>query len=97
MILNGKYIILYNKDMEFILNFLYREGYYWNENNDKEKNDMIPHLIKHCNVIVLHSYNNGPQLTYFSQIYNIGIFAKGESELNVNVLYREDKLKRILK
>jgi len=96
-ILEGKYILLENKDFRKIITILYNNGYYWKDYYDTYgRDDMINYMINYydvasitCDGYILIGYSNFDVLDYKEFI--------NKEQLYVENLFREEKLKRILK
>jgi len=99
MILEGKYIKLTEKNYNYILNYLYIEGYYFGLfNGDIDNVETIRFLNNqnlkiHNNPAVIFSIEKRLYFTHYSDTLNI----KYRKELNIQVLFREKKLKHILR
>ena len=96
-ILDGKYIILNKKNYSYFLSILYNMNYYWEEDdpiNPKHHSDLLD--IYEFNLLdKIYVYSIGKRLSWW---YNNNIDDDIErTQLNVNVLLRQYKLKRILK
>jgi len=102
MILEGKYIedCLCNKyieinrnNAEYVLKIIYSKGYKWTSALYNINQTMNYYKLTVCKYIKL--YDDGI-FTLANTINDVNYLKKFE-EFNVNILMREDKLKRILK
>ena len=91
MILEGKYIILEGKQIGHVLEKLYDMGYVWNSRYIDNVGEL---LSKFGNRIFLHS---NKIFLEFNTDFEIDEYILSRERLDINIFYRYEKLKRILK
>jgi len=96
-ILDGKYIKTNRNNSKIVINFLYNLGYRWDSGyeNVNDKYFLYDKYNDYDEVIYIYLHNNVLNYAYtfaYMEYYN-----PNSEELDAQILYREVKLKRILK
>ena len=104
MILDGKYIIVKKEQINYVLNKLYDAGYYWkfsiNFGKDIDREEVLNMINNEWFNIygkIIITSESDKKLLGYSDLDAIKVDFYNITELNIDVFYREDKLKRILK